>query len=84
MKMALEIEYMMEYQHPGLPVIEDCWLQTKFADSTVMNRKKAVVSYKPSPAEMSNSPSSSSSYEFSQNCEATRNRLQSIASPITG
>ena len=38
---------MMEYQHPGLPVTEDCWLQRKSADSTVMDRKKAVVSYKP-------------------------------------
>ena len=41
---------MMEYQHPGLPVTEDCWLQRKSADSTVMDRKKAVVSYKPTPA----------------------------------
>ena len=41
-----------------------------------MDRKKAVVSYKPTPAETkSNSPSSASSYEFSQNCGATRNRL---------
>ena len=45
--MALEVEYTMEYQHPGLPVTEDCWLQRKSADSPVMDRKKAVVSYKP-------------------------------------
>ena len=71
---------MMEYQHPGLPVTEYCWLQRKSADSKVMDRKKAVVSYKPAPAETwSNSPSSASSYEFSQNCGATRNRLQRIA-----
>ena len=50
--MALEVEYMMEYQDPGLPVTEDCWLQRKYADSTVMDRKKAVVSYKPTPVEM--------------------------------
>ena len=50
--MALEVEDMMEYLHPGLPVTEDCWLQRKPADSTVMDRKKAVVSYKPTPAEM--------------------------------
>ena len=49
--MALEIEYMMEKDHPGLLVTEDCWLQTESADSTVMDRKKAVVSYKPTPAE---------------------------------
>ena len=47
LKMALEVEYMMEYQHPGLLVTEDCWLQRKSADFTVMDRKKAVVSYKP-------------------------------------
>ena len=42
-----------------------CWLRRKSADSTVMYRKKAVVSYKSTPAEMwSNSPSSASSYEF--------------------
>ena len=46
--MALEVEYM-EYQYPDLLVTEDCWLQRK---STVMDRKKAVVSYKPMPAEM--------------------------------
>ena len=34
---------MMEYQHPGLPVTVDCWLQRKSADSTVMDRKKAVL-----------------------------------------
>ena len=39
--MALEVEYMMGYQHP-----------VKTADSTVVDRKKAVVSYKPTPAEM--------------------------------
>ena len=49
--MALEVEYMMGYHHPGLPVTEDCWLQRKSADSTVMDRKKEVVSYKPTPAE---------------------------------
>ena len=49
--MALEVENIMEYQDPGLPVTEDCWSQRKSADSTVMNRKKAVVSYKPTPAE---------------------------------
>ena len=49
--MALEVEYMMEYQHPYLLVTEDCWLQRKSADSTVMDRKKAVVSYKPTPVE---------------------------------
>ena len=38
---------MMGYQHPGLPVTEDCWLRRKSADSTVMDRKKAVVLYKP-------------------------------------
>ena len=47
-EMALEVEYMMEYQHPGLLVTDDCWL---YANYTVMNRKKAVVSYKPTPAE---------------------------------
>ena len=35
---------MMEYQYPGL--------QKKSADSTVLDGKKAVVSYKPPPAEM--------------------------------
>ena len=65
--MALQVEYMMEYQDPGLRVTE------KSAVSTVMDRKKAVVSYQPTPAETSNSPSSASSYEFSQNCGATRN-----------
>ena len=52
--MALEVEYMMEYQYPDLlvTVTEDCWLKRKSADSTVMDRKKAVVSYKPMPAEM--------------------------------
>ena len=49
--MALEVEYMMEYQYPGLLITEDCFLQRKSADSTVMERKKAVVSYKPTPAE---------------------------------
>ena len=49
---GLYIEYMMEHQHPGLLVIEGCWLQGKSADSTLMDRKKAVVSYKPTPAEM--------------------------------
>ena len=44
--MALEVEYMMEYQYPDLLVTEDCWLQRKSADFTVMDRKKAVVSYK--------------------------------------
>ena len=48
--MALKVEYMMEYQHPGLLVTEDSWLQIKSVDSTVMDRKKAVVSYKPTPA----------------------------------
>ena len=72
---------MMGYHDPGLPVTEDCW--RKSADSTVMDRKKVVVSYKPTAVEMlSNSPSSASSYEFSQNCGATRNQLQRIASPI--
>ena len=33
-------------------VAEDCWLHRKSADSTVMDRKKAVVSYKPTPAEI--------------------------------
>ena len=50
--MALEVEYMMKYQYPDLLVTEDCWLQRKSADSTVMDRKKAVVSYKPMPVEM--------------------------------
>ena len=50
--MVLEVEYMMEYQYPDLVVTEDCCLQRKAADSTVMDRKKAVVSYKPNPAEM--------------------------------
>ena len=50
--MALEVEYMMEYQEPGLLITENCWLQRKSADFTVMNRKKAVVSYKPTPGEM--------------------------------
>ena len=51
--MALEVEYMMEYQYPDLLVkVQDCRLQRKFADSTIMDRKKAVVSYKPMPAEM--------------------------------
>ena len=52
LKMALEVEFKMEYLHPGLPVTEDCWLQRKSADSTVMDRKKGVVSYKPTHAEM--------------------------------
>ena len=52
LKMTLEVEYMMEYQHPGLLVVENCWLQRKSADSTVMDRKKAVVSYKPTPVQM--------------------------------
>ena len=43
---------MMEYQYPDLLVTEDCWLLRRFVDSTVMDRKKAVVSYKPTPAEM--------------------------------
>ena len=51
LKMALEVEYMMQYQYPDLPIIEDCWLQRKSADFTVMDRKKADVSYKPTPAE---------------------------------
>ena len=42
---------MMEYQHPGLLVTEDCWLHKKPADSTIMDRKKVLVSYKPTPAE---------------------------------
>ena len=85
MKIALEVEYKIEYQDPGLLVTEDCWLQGKSADSTIMDRKKAVVSYKPTPAETySNLPSSASCYEFSQNCGANRNQLQSTASPITG
>ena len=37
---------------PDLLVTEDCWLQRKSADSTIMDRKKAVVSYKPTTAEM--------------------------------
>ena len=52
LKMALQVEYMMEYQHPGLLVTADCLLQRKTADSTVMDRKKAIVSYKPTPVEM--------------------------------
>ena len=52
LKMALEVEYMMEYQYPDLLVTEDCWLQRKSADYTVMDRRKTVVSYKPMPAEM--------------------------------
>ena len=76
---------MMEYQYPDLLVTEDCWLQREYVDSTVMDRKKAVVSYKPTPAEMlSNSLSSASSYEFSQNCGANRNWLKRIASPKAG
>ena len=51
LKMTLEVEYVMEYQHGGPPVTQDCWLQRKSADSTVMDRKQAVVSYKPTPAE---------------------------------
>ena len=50
--MALEVEYMMRYQDPGLLVTEDCWLHRKSADSTVMDGKKAVISYKSTPAEM--------------------------------
>ena len=50
--MASEVEYMMEYQHSGLLVTEDSLLQRKSADSTVMDRKKTVVSYKPTPVEM--------------------------------
>ena len=42
---------MMEYQHPGLLVAEDCWLQRESADSLVMDRMRAVVSNKPTPAE---------------------------------
>ena len=56
---GLEVEYMMELQYPDLLVTEDCWLQRKSADSTVMYRKKVavtgqkvVVSYKPTPPEM--------------------------------
>ena len=49
-KNAVEIEYIMEYQLPGLLVTDDCWLQKKSAGYTVMD-KKAVVSYKPTPAE---------------------------------
>ena len=49
--MAVEVEYM-EYQHPDLLVTEDCWLQRKSADSAVMDRKKAAVSYKRTPADM--------------------------------
>ena len=41
LKMALEVEYMMEYQYPDLLVTEDCWLQRKSADSTVVDRKKS-------------------------------------------
>ena len=52
LKMVLEVQYMMEYQYPDLLVTEDCWLQRKSVDSTVMDRKKVVVSYKPTPAEM--------------------------------
>ena len=44
LKMALEVEYMMGYQDLGLLVTEDCSLQRKSANSTVMDRKKAVVS----------------------------------------
>ena len=44
--MALEVEYMMEYQYPDLLVTEE------IVDSTLMDRKKAVVSYKPTLAEM--------------------------------
>ena len=40
--MALEVEYMMGYQDPGLPVKEDCWLQRKSADSTVMDRRRQL------------------------------------------
>ena len=47
--MALEVEYMMEYQNQGLQRIVG--YRKKSADSTVMDRKKAVVSYKPIPAE---------------------------------
>ena len=43
---------MIEYQYSDLLVTEDWWLRRKSADSTVMDRKKAVVSYKPMPAEM--------------------------------
>ena len=50
--MALEVEYMMVYQHPGSLLTEDSWIQRKSANSTVMDRKKAVVSYKPTAAEM--------------------------------
>ena len=50
--MALEVVYMMEYQHQGLLVTVDGGLQRKSADSTVMDRKKAVVSYKPTPVHM--------------------------------
>ena len=46
-------EYMMEYQHPGLSATEDCWLQRKSADSTVMDRKKAVVEVVEEPAILS-------------------------------
>ena len=42
---------MMEYQYPDLLVTEECWLHRKSADNTVMDRKKAVVSNKPTPAE---------------------------------
>ena len=40
--MVLEIEYMMEYKHPGLPVTEDCWLQRKSADSAVRTGKRQL------------------------------------------
>ena len=31
---TIEVDYMMEYQHPSLSVTEDCWLQRKSADSS--------------------------------------------------
>ena len=43
---------MIEYQYPDLLVTEDCWLRRKPADSTVMEKKKALVLYKPTPPEM--------------------------------
>ena len=56
--MALEVEYMMEYQCPDLLVTEDCWLQMidGYRENLLIPQlwagKKAVVSYKPTPAEM--------------------------------
>ena len=81
--MALEVEYNMDYQYLDLLV---CGYRENLL-IPVMDRKKAVVSYKPTPAEnlrCSLIRPVLPAPEFSQNCRANRNWLQSTASPIAG